>query len=95
MIDKEHWKYRATFKRVSIYFNDGVASAGNSQMIFGIDNGNGDGKAVTPNKPRYKHGEILDVDYNFVYFLEDNGSFHMIPVYRIFRIQADKKLGDA
>jgi hypothetical protein len=75
---------------VSIYFDDGVSSDGNSRNVFGNYNGDGDG-AVTPYKPRYKHGEILDIDNNFVYFLEDNGSFHMIPTFRIFRIQGDKR----
>jgi hypothetical protein len=84
-------KFITTFKKVGVYFDDGVSSAGNSQMIFGNDNGNGDGKAVTLSKPRYKHGEILDIDNNFVYFLEDNGSFHMIPTFRIYRIQGDKR----
>jgi hypothetical protein len=88
---RDRKKYIATFKKVGIYFDDGDYSDGNSLNGFIKGDGDGNGKAVTHNKPRYKHGEILEVTNNFVYFLEDNGSFHMIPVFRIFRIQLDKE----
>lgn len=88
---KERKQYIASFKKVGIYFDDGHFSDGNSLNGFIDGDGNGDGRAVTHNKLRYKHGEIFDVTNNFVYFLEDNGSFHMIPVFRIYRIQLDRE----
>jgi hypothetical protein len=84
-------KSNTNIKKVSIYFNDGTCGYGSDHPGDGIGNGNGNGfDAATFCKPRYKHGEILDIAHGFVYFLEDNGRFSLIPIPRIYRVEGDK-----
>ena len=60
------------------------------KAVIYFDDGSGSGYGSGHKKISRKIGEVLDIKDFFVHFLENNGTYHLISVFRVVRIINDE-----
>jgi hypothetical protein len=62
------------------------------KAIIYFDDGSGSGYGSGKRNISRKIGEVLDIKDFFVHFLENNGTYHLISVFRVVRIINDENV---